>query len=101
MGSQEITHNPGFYLSLGVGALAMVVLLVLVIVGIVIAVRAKTGTGKGCGVVMAIAFALQSCLVVLWLLISLAAGLESSSSKAGQMQTVQAKDGSCEISVPK
>ncbi|MFY9986827.1 MAG: hypothetical protein WAK31_18855 [Chthoniobacterales bacterium] len=101
MGSQDITHNSSFYVSLGLQAAAILVLLGLAIVGIVIAVRAKTGTGKGCGVVMAIAFALQSCLVVLWFLISLAAGLESSSSKAGQMQTVQAKDGSCEISVPK
>jgi hypothetical protein len=101
MGSQDITHNSSFYVSLGVQAAAILVLLGLAIVGIVIAVRAKTGTGKGCGIVMAIAFALQSGLVVLWLLISLAAGLGSSSSTAGQLQTVQAKDGSCEISVPK
>jgi hypothetical protein len=49
MGSQDVTHNPTFYISLGVQALITLVLLGLVVVGIVIAVRAKTGTGKGCG----------------------------------------------------
>jgi hypothetical protein len=101
MGSQEITHHPGYYISLGVGALAMVVLLALVIVGIVIAVRAKTGTGKGCGIVMAIAFVLQAGLVAFWLLITIVSGFEPSSSKrAGQPRMVGANDGSCEISVP-
>jgi hypothetical protein len=80
MGSQEITHNPGYYISLGVGALAMVVLLALVIVGIVIAVRAKTGTGKGCGIEMAIAFVLQAGLVAFWLLITIVSGFQPSSS---------------------
>jgi hypothetical protein len=102
MGSQQITHNPSFYISIGVEALITLVLLGLVVVGIVIAVRAKTGTGKGCGIVMAVAFALQSCLAALFLLISFFAGLESSSSAAGgQTQTIRAKGGSCEISVPR
>jgi hypothetical protein len=100
MGTQEITHNPGYYISLGVGALAIVVLLVLVIVGVVIAVRAKTGTGRGCGIVMAIAFVLQGGLVAFWLLITIVAGFAPSSSKAGQTRIVQANDGSCEVSVP-
>ncbi len=101
MGSQEITHNPGYFISLGVEALAMVVLLALVIVGIVIAVRAKTGTGKGCGIVMAIAFFLQAGLVVFWLLITIVSGFEpSSSQRVGQTRVVGANDGSCEISVP-
>ena len=102
MGSQDITHNPSFYISLGVEALIALVLLGLVIVGVVIAVRAKTGTGKGCGVVMAVAFALQSCVAAVWFLISFFAGLESySSGGAGQTRTIHAKDGSCEISVPR
>jgi hypothetical protein len=46
MGSQEITHNSWFYISLGVEVLAVVVLLVLVVVGIVIAIRAKTGPAR-------------------------------------------------------
>jgi hypothetical protein len=101
MGSQEITHNPGYYISLGVGALAMVVLLALVIVGIVVAIRAKTGTGKGCGIVMAIAFVLQAGLVAFWLLITIVSGFEpSSSQRRGQTRMVEANDGSCEISVP-
>ena len=61
MGSQDITHNSTFYVSLGVQALIAVVLLGLVIVGIAIAVRAKTGTGKGCGIVMTVAL----CLAIL------------------------------------
>ena len=102
MGSQEITHNPSFYISIGVGVLITLVLLGLVVVGIVIAVRAKTGTGKGCGIAMAVVFALQSCLVAFWFLISFFAGLESSSSgTGGQTRTIRAKDSSCEISVPK
>jgi len=100
MGPQEITHNPGYYISLGVGALAMVALLALVIVGIVIAVRAKTGTGRGCGIVMAIAFVLQAGLVAFWLLITIVSGFEPSSSKAGQTRIVKAHDGSCQVSVP-
>jgi hypothetical protein len=99
MGSQEITHNPGFYITLGLQVLVLLGLLGLVLVGIIIAVRAKTGTGKGCGVVMAIAFALQSCLAALFFLLSFFAGLESSSS--GQPRTIRAKDGSCELSVPR
>jgi hypothetical protein len=101
MGSQEMTHNAGFYITLGVQAVAILVLLGLVIVGIVVAVRAKTGTGKGCGIVMAVAFALQSCLVGLWFLISIFASLPSSSvNRLGQTQVIQANDSSCEISVP-
>lgn len=100
MGSQEITHNPGFYISLGVEALAMVVLLALVIVGIVIAVRAKTGTGRGCGIVMAVAFVLQAGLVAFWLLLTIVSGFEPNSRAGGQTRIVQAKDGSCQISVP-
>jgi hypothetical protein len=99
MGSQDVTHNPSFYLSIGAQVLITLVLLALVIVGIVIAVRAKTGTGKGCGIVMAVAFALQTCLAALFFLISFFAGLESSSSS--QPRIIQAKDGSCEISVPR
>jgi hypothetical protein len=98
MGSQEITSNSGFYISLGVEILAVVVLLALVVVGIVIAIRAKTGTGKGCGIVMAIAFALQSGLVAIWILITIITGFES--NRAGQTRLVHASDGSCEISVP-
>src|SRR5260221_9068317 len=98
MGSQEITRNSGFYISLGVGVLAVVVLLVLVVVGIAIAIRAKTGTGKGCGIVMAIAFALQSGLVAIWILITIIASFES--NRAGQTRIVHTNDGSCEISVP-
>ena len=102
MGSQDITHNPSFYISLGVEALIALVLLGLVVVGIVIAVRAKTGTGKGCGIVMAVAFALQSCLAAVWFLISFFVGLESNSSGgAAQTRIIHAKDGSCEISVPR
>jgi len=102
MGSQDVTHNSSFYISLGVQVLILLVLLGLAIVGIVIAVRAKTGTGKGCGIVMAVAFALQSCLAAFFFLISFFAGLESSSSRiGGRTQTIAAKDGSCEISVPK
>lgn len=101
MGSQEMTHNAGFYIALGVQAVAILVLLGLVIVGIIVAVRAKTGTGKGCGIVMAVAFALQSCLVGLWFLISIFASLPSSSvNRLGQTQVIQASDSSCEISVP-
>ena len=98
MGSEEITHDSGYYISLGIEVLALVVLLALVIVGIAIAIRAKTGTGKGCGIVMAIAFALQSGLVAIWILITIVTGLES--RKAGQTRVVHANDGSCEISVP-
>jgi hypothetical protein len=101
MGSQDMTHNPSFYVSLGVQVLAGLVLVGLVVVGIVIAVRAKTGTGKGCGIVMAVAFALQSCLVACWFLITIFTGLESSSSAGGRTQTIEASDASCEISVPK
>jgi|ERR1700733_4322624 len=101
MGSQETTHNAGFYIALGVQALAILVLLGLVIVGIIIAVRAKTGRGKGCGIVMAVAFALQSCLVAIWFLITIAASFSSSSlNRVGQTQVIQANDSSCEISVP-
>ncbi|HXM05028.1 MAG TPA: hypothetical protein VN939_20615 [Chthoniobacterales bacterium] len=101
MGSQQMTHNAGFYVALGVEALAIFVLLGLVIVGIIIAVRAKTGTGKGCGIVMAVAFALQSCLVGCWFLFSIVASLPSSSlNRVGQTQVIQANDSSCEISVP-
>jgi len=101
MGSQDITHNPSFYVSLGVQALIAVVLLGLVIVGIAIAVRAKTGTGKGCGIVMAVAFALQFCLAALWFVISFFLAQESKSSGGvGQTRTIHARDGSCEISVP-
>jgi hypothetical protein len=101
MGSQEITRNTGYYISLGVEVLAVVVLLALVVVGIVIAIRAKTGTGKGCGIVMAIVFALQAGLVAIWILITIVAGFEPNSSKrAAQTRIVQANDGSCEISVP-
>ena len=91
MGSQEITPNPGFYISLGVQALLTLVLLGLVIVGIIVAVRAKTGTRRGCGIVMAVAFALQSCLAAFWFLISFFAALESNSSAGtGQTQTIAA-----------
>ena len=101
MGSQEMTHNAGFYIALGVQAVAILVLLGLVIVGIIVAVRAKTSTGKGCGIVMAVAFALQSCLVGLWFLITIFASLPSSSlNRVGQTQVIQANDSSCEISVP-
>lgn len=101
MGSQEMTHNAGFYVALGVQALAILVLLGLVIVGIIFAVRAKTGTGKGCGIVMAVAFALQSCLVAIWFLITIVASFPSSSvNRVGQTQVIQANDSSCEISVP-
>ena len=99
MGTQDVTHNPTFYVSLGVQVAITVVLLGLVVVGIIIAVRAKTGTGKGCGVVMAIAFALQSCLAAFFILISFVAGLDSSSSS--QPRIIHSKDGSCEISVPR
>lgn len=99
MGSQDVTHNPTFYITLGVQALITLVLLGLVVVGIVIAVRAKTGTGKGCGIVMAIAFALQSCLAAFFFLISFLAGLDSRSSD--KPRTIRAKDGSCELSVPR
>src|SRR5258708_15813676 len=98
MGSQEITRNSGFYISLGVGVLGVGVLVVVVVVGIAIAIRAKTGTGKGCGIVMAIAFALQSGLVAIWILITIIASFES--NRAGQTRIVHANDGSCEISVP-
>jgi len=99
MGSQDITHNASFYFSIGAQVLITLVLLALVIVGIVIAVRAKTGRGKGCGIVMAVAFALQACLAAFFFLISFFAGLESSSSS--QPRIIHAKDGSCEISVPR
>ena len=99
MGSEEITHNPNFYVTLGLQVLILLGLLALVIVGIIIAVRAKTGTGKGCGVVMAVAFALQSCLAAFFFLISFFAGLDSSSSS--QPRTIRAKGGSCELSVPR
>jgi hypothetical protein len=99
MGSQDITHNPSFYFSIGAQVLVTLVLLGLVIVGIVVAIRAKTGRGKGCGIVMAVAFALQACLAAFFFLISFFAGLESSSSS--QPRTIHAKDGSCEISVPR
>jgi hypothetical protein len=59
-----------------------------VVVGIAIAIRAKTGTGKGCGIVMAIAFALQSGLVAIWILITIIAGFES--NRAGQTRIVHA-----------
>jgi hypothetical protein len=55
MGSQDVTHNPAFYFSIGAQVLVTLVLLGLVIVGIVIAIRSKTGRGKGCGIVMAVA----------------------------------------------
>jgi hypothetical protein len=97
MGSQDITHNPSFYFSIGAQVLVTLVLLGLVIVGIVVAIRAKTGRGKGCGIVMAVAFALQACLAAFFFLISFFAGLESNSSS--QPRTLHAKDGSCEISV--
>jgi hypothetical protein len=80
MGSQDITHNPSFYFSIGAQVLVTLVLLGPVIVGIVVAIRAKTGRGKGCGIVMAVAFALQACLAAFFFLISFFAGLESSSS---------------------
>jgi hypothetical protein len=99
MGSQDVTHNPSFYFSIGGQVLIALVLLGLMIVGIVIAVRAKTGTGKGCGIVMAAAFALQLCLAAFFFLISFFAGLESRSSSHPKI--IRAKDGSCEISVPK
>lgn len=99
MGSQDITHNPSFYFSVGAQVLVTLVLLGLVIVGIVVAIRAKTGRGKGCGIVMAVAFALQACLAAFFFLISFFTGLESSSSS--QPRTIHAKDGSCEISVPR
>lgn len=99
MGSQDIAHNPSFYFSVGAQVLVTLVLLGLVIVGIVIAIRAKTGRGKGCGIVMAVAFALQACLAAFFFLISFFAGLESSSSR--QPRTIHAKDGLCEISVPR
>jgi hypothetical protein len=99
MGSQDITHNPSFYFSIGAQVLVTLVLLGLVIAGIVIAVRAKTGRGKGCGIVMAVAFALQTCLAAFFFLISFFAGLESRSSS--QPRIIHAKDGSCEISVPR
>ena len=44
MGSQDVTHNPTFYITLGVQALITLVLVGLVVVGIVIAVRAKDGS---------------------------------------------------------
>ena len=91
MGSQDITHNPSFYFSIGAQVLVTLVLLGLVIVGIVIAIRAKTGRGKGCGIVMAVAFALQACLAAFFFLISFFAGLQSSSSS--QPRTIRAKDG--------
>jgi hypothetical protein len=99
MGSQDITHNPSFYFSIGAQVVVTLVLLGLVIVGIAVAIRAKTGRGKGCGIVMAVAFALQACLAAFFFLISFFAGLESSSSS--QPRTIHAKDGSCEISVPR
>jgi hypothetical protein len=99
MGSQDITHNPGFYFSIGAQVFVTLVLLGLVIIGIVIAIRAKTGRGKGCGIVMAVAFALQACLAAFFFLISFFASLESGSSS--QPRTIRGKDGSCEISVPR
>jgi hypothetical protein len=99
MGSQDITHNPSFYFSIGAQVLVTLVLLGLVIVGIVVAIRAKTGRGKGCGIVMAVAFALQACLAAFFFLISFFAGLEASSSSRPRI--IHAKDGSCEISVPR
>jgi hypothetical protein len=101
MGIQDITHNPNVYISLGIAAVVALVLLGLVIVGIVIAVRAKTGTGKGCGIIMAVAFALQLCAAAFWFVISLLAHLDSSSTSGTQVtQTIPARDGSCQISVP-
>ena len=99
MGSQDITHSPSLYFSIGAQVLVTLVLLGVAIVGIVIAVRAKTGRGKGCGIVMGVAFALQACLAAFFFLISFFAGLESSSSSKPRI--IHAKDGSCEISVPR
>jgi hypothetical protein len=99
MGSQDIAHNSSVYITIGAGVLVTLVLLGLVIVGIVIAVRAKTGRGKGCGIVMAVAFALQACLAAFYFLISFFTGLESRSSS--QPRIIHAKDGSCELSVPR
>jgi hypothetical protein len=102
MGFQDITHSGAPYISLGIEAVVALVLLGLVIAGIVIAVRAKTGTGKGCGIIMAVAFALQLCVAALWFLISFFTGLEASSSSGTHLtQTIPAKDGTCQISVPR
>jgi hypothetical protein len=102
MASNEIAHNPGFYIGLGALILAILVLLTLVIVGISIAVRAKTGSGKGCGIVMAIAFGAQFCIFMFWLAVYIAAQFSGPSSKNGWTlaKVLEAKDNSCELSVP-
>jgi dihydrofolate reductase len=102
MAPQEIGHDPGFYVGLGIQALAIFVLLALVVTGIVIAVRAKSAGGKGCGIAMAVVFGLQVFLVTFWVLINIAASLSPASNSGGEKfgALIRAKDNSCEISVP-